>query len=135
MAHAFDIRRFSSFILPLDQLPRIRSFFRNLANTHLKLKICHDEMKSWKLSLYDPFFSQIMGKWEVYTLTKTANLVKFANCDFYISRQVYVKNANFVKFFFSSKEKTVFQCSYTLVGIAPIWIFAPNLANHIICFD
>ena len=33
------------------------------------------------------------------------------------------------------KEKTVFQCSYTLVGIAPIWIFAPNLANHVICFD
>ena len=31
------------------------------------------------------------------------------------------------------KEKTVFQSSYTLalVGIAPISIFAPNLANHI----
>ena len=34
-----------------------------------------------------------------------------------------------------AKEKTVFQSSYTLVGIAPIWIFAPNLANYIICFD
>ena len=33
------------------------------------------------------------------------------------------------------KEKTVFQSSYTLVGIDPIWIFAPNLANHVICFD
>ena len=33
------------------------------------------------------------------------------------------------------KEKTVFQSSYTLVGIDPIWIFVPNLANHVICFD
>ena len=37
--------------------------------------------------------------------------------------------------FYIPKEKTVFQSSYTLLGIAPIWIFAPNLANHFICFD
>ena len=41
-----------------------------------------------------------------------------------------------VRFFFiSTKEKTVFQSSYTLVGIAPIGIFAANLANNVICFD
>ena len=33
------------------------------------------------------------------------------------------------------KKKTVFQSSYTLIGITPIWIFAPNLADHVICFD
>ena len=33
------------------------------------------------------------------------------------------------------KEKTVFQSSHTIVGIAPICIFTPNLANHVICFD
>ena len=33
---------------------------------------------------------------------------------------------DFVKNVTKGKEKTVFQSSYTLVGIAPIWIFAPN---------
>ena len=42
-----------------------------------------------------------------------------------LCKQVLLKREN-------SLSKLIYTC---LVGIAPIWIFAPNLANPVICFD